>query len=121
MNNQDRIFTITTEDGREVKCEILFTHHSDDFNKDYVVFVEEGTNEAHASVFVEEGDGQGHLEQVQTDEEWEMLEDLLQQFSEEQDGHAHGCGCGCDSCDGECDDEECDCDGDSCDCDHHHE
>ena len=47
---EDRTLTITTDSGEEILCEILFTTHSEEFNKDYVVFVEKGTNTASAII-----------------------------------------------------------------------
>ena len=37
-NIYDKTMTVFDEDGKEVECEILFTYHSDEFNKDYVLF-----------------------------------------------------------------------------------
>lgn len=108
---EDRTITITTGDGKEIVCDILFTHYSKDFDKNYVVFCDRQTNEASAAVYVETADGTGSLEQVTTDEEWEMLEELLEQYSDEQEAAGEGCSCGCEGCNGECncEDENCDC------------
>ena len=48
---EDRTLTITTDSGEEILCEILFTTHSEEFNKDYVVFVEKGTNTVSAAIY----------------------------------------------------------------------
>ena len=84
---QDRILNLTTEDGKKVQAEILFTHHSDEFNTDYVVFVVEGSNEANAARYVADSETSGHLEAVQTDAEWQLLEELLEEYlnSEEEE------------------------------------
>ena len=34
----DKTLVLTMEDGKEVTCDILFTYHSDQFEKDYVIF-----------------------------------------------------------------------------------
>ncbi len=124
MNNE-RLLTIVTDDGKEVLCEILFTHHSDETNKDYVVFVQKGTNEASAAVYVPTADGNGELKQIETEKEWTMLEELLADYADKMEEHDHdGCGCGCDHCDSECDcegEEDCDCEDEGCSCGHHHE
>ena len=75
---QERTITLTTDDGKEVVCYNLFTYQSDEFNKDYVVFQPRGTEEASAACYIEHENGEGELDQIQTDEEWEMLEDLLE-------------------------------------------
>lgn len=105
----DRTIVITTEDGKELTCDILFTYHSEEFNKDYVLFVPRGENQVSAAVYVEKTTTQGEFLPVETDEEWDMLEALLDDYyhSDEQgcSGHCASCGgcgsedCNCDECD----------------------
>lgn len=110
MDN-NRLLTILTDEGKEVLCEILFTHHSDETGKDYVVFVQQGTNDASAAVYVPREDGNGELKQIETDEEWSMLEDLLEDYANNMEQHEHSSECG--HCDGGC--------GDDCDCGEEHD
>lgn len=116
--DDDKKITLTLENGEEVVCDILFTHYSKEFDKNYVVFCEPKSNEASAASYVPGENGNGMLEKIETDAEWEMLEDLLEDFSNQEED---GCGCGCDSCNGDCDCEhdhdECDCEGE-CHCHH---
>lgn len=85
INENDRTFVITKENGEKVTCDILFTYHSEQFHSDYVVFVQKGSTEAQASKYKESGDGkQGQLEAITSDAEWDMLEKLLKQYNEEQ-------------------------------------
>lgn len=98
---EDRTLTITTDNGEEILCEILFTTHSAEFNKDYVVFVEKGTNTASAAIYNASDNGEGTLTQITSDEEWEMLEELLDDYYNNQES---GCEGSCDSCVG-CDEE----------------
>ncbi|HIT50259.1 MAG TPA: DUF1292 domain-containing protein [Candidatus Pelethenecus faecipullorum] len=105
---QERTITLTTDDGKEVVCDILFTYHSDEFNKDYVVFQPRGTEEASAACYIEHENGEGELVQIQTDEEWEMLEDLLEDYSNQLEENS-GCSGGCASCGGGCGSDDCDC------------
>lgn len=106
---EDRTLTLTTETGEEIICDILFTYHSDEFNKDYVVFTPRGSNEASAASYIETGNGSGTLEKIETEEEWNLLEDLLDDYSNqhETEGGCHGA---CGGCSG-CASEDCDCDG----------
>ncbi|CCV66053.1 MAG: DUF1292 domain-containing protein [Paracholeplasma sp.] len=67
-------------DGEEVICDILFTHYSEEFEKNYVVFQFTDRDEISAAVFVETDGGEGYFEDVQTDEEWELLDELLEAF-----------------------------------------
>ena len=40
----DRTITLVRDDGTEIVADIFFTYHSDEFNKDYVVFQVRDTN-----------------------------------------------------------------------------
>lgn len=103
---EKQYITLINEDGSETKAEILFTYHSEEFNKNYVVFLPEDTPDGVAAAsYVEEGD-RGSLEQITTDEEWALIEDLLEEYVAQLEENAEGCCCG-----GDCDCEECDCDG----------
>lgn len=109
---EERTITLTTETGEEIICDILFTYFSEEFNKNYVVFQARNTNEASAASYIETGDGAGELQRIETDEEWEMLEDLLEDYANSLE-NTGSCGGACGSCGGSC--SECDCDG-NCDC-----
>ena len=83
--------------------------------------------EVGAACYVEGPDGTGDLQEIETDEEWELIEDALGQFDEECCEGECGCGCGHEHChceDGtevcECDDD-CDCEEGHCCCCHHEE
>lgn len=104
---EDRTLVLTMEDGKEVTCDILFTYHSDEFNKDYVVFQPRGENQLSAACYIEENGGNGRLEAVNSEEEWQMLEALVDDYYGQQSG---GCGGECSGCSG-CGTEDCDCDG----------
>lgn len=109
------------ENQNEVLCDILFTYESEEFGKSYVFFTpvgsedEEGRREVAVASFVQTEDGAGELEPVTTDEEWDMLEEVLESYIEETE---EGCGCGCGCEDGEChcEDGECNCEDGECDC-----
>lgn len=109
MENKENQLTFIDEQGNEVLCEILFTFNSEEFNKNYVLFypvgseAEDGSIEVMAASYVEAEDGTcGELQDVTTDEEWELIEEMLESFSEEE--------CDCEEC--EEDEEHC------CCCDH---
>ena len=104
---EKQYITLIGEDGSEKKAEVLFTYYSEEFNKNYVVFMpEDEQNSVAAASFVENGN-QGSLEQITTDEEWELIEDLLEQYVAQLEA-TEGCACGCEDCDCDCDGE---CDG----------
>ena len=78
---QDRTLTLIQDDGKEIVCDILFTYHYEKLNKDYVVFQVRGNNEVSAAAYHPTEGGNGSLERIETDEEWELLEDLLEDYS----------------------------------------
>lgn len=101
----DRSITITDDNGKSYEGIILFTHHSDEFNNDYVVFQIKGSDTASAAIYHPENEGNGSLEKIESDEEWAMLEELLDDYfaNDENDcgGQCSGCphASGCESCD----------------------
>ena len=107
---QDRTLTLIQDDGKEIVCDILFTYHYEKLNKDYVVFQVRGNNEVSAAIYHPTEGGSGSLERIETDEEWELLEDLLEDYANSLDASSegcsscHGCSGSCDSCQG-CDED----------------
>lgn len=83
---EDTKFTIVAEDGREVECEILFTFENPVTGKNYVVYVDGSTDEngviqVYASVYDPTGENT-RLMPVETEEEWEMIEKLLESMED---------------------------------------
>ncbi len=117
----DQQLTIIDEEGNEILCQILFTFESEEFGKNYVLFypLESSDEEDDVTVMAacyEEGEnGIGELKEIETEEEWELIEDVLGQYEEQFDDDCDGC-CEGDDCD--CDDDECGC---GCHCHHHDE
>ncbi|MBD3109555.1 DUF1292 domain-containing protein [Bacillus sp. AGMB 02131] len=90
MNEQQ--ITIIDENGNEQLCEILFFFHSDEFNKDYVLYYpigeedENGEIIVHASSYVQnDEDTEGELAPIETEEEWDLVEEMYNTFVEEQE------------------------------------
>ncbi len=81
----ENVISIELEDGTEMLCEIIFTFHSEDYNKSYVLYtpVEDDEGSVYASSFVETDQGMGELEDVTDDAEWEMIEEVLNTFQAE--------------------------------------
>lgn len=73
--------TLINDDGSEELAEILFTHEYNDLK--YVIFEILSTNEVSAAKFEEGTDGMGKLMAIETDEEWQMLEEVLEKFYDE--------------------------------------
>lgn len=109
----DRTIILTKDNGEEIEGIILFTYFYEKTNKNYVIYQIKGTNDVVASIYYPEGK-EGKLDPVETDEEWAMLEDLLNDYVNQQEEESSGCA-GCSGCGGDCDcDGECDCDDGEC-------
>lgn len=123
---------IQDAEGNEILCEILFTHYSEKFKKNYVLFYEVADEdneeiEVMAASYEEGKEGDGQLDPIESDEEWVYIEDLLEAFSSEDE----------EECECECEEgEECECgcqehqhqhkhkkgeckDGEECECQEH--
>ncbi|MGL4624638.1 MAG: DUF1292 domain-containing protein [Culicoidibacterales bacterium] len=89
---EKELLTIIDENGTEVLCEVLFTFDSADFNKSYVIYYpfgveedEDGNLPLYAASFDPEVGTDGKLLPVTTDEEWDMIEELVATFLEEEE------------------------------------
>lgn len=83
---------IPDENGDEHLFEMLFTFDVDETGNSYMVLVEEGSTESddeevevHAFRYEESDDEDLALFPIETEEEWEMVEELLNTFAEEID------------------------------------
>jgi len=93
MDHGENNITVVDENGNEQLCEVLFTFDSEEFGKSYVLYYPIGADESedeeieiHASSFVPTEDNQdGELMPIETDEEWDMIEEMLETFLAEQD------------------------------------
>ena len=91
MEHGDNHITVIDEEGNEQLCEILFTFESDEFNKSYVLYYpigadedENGEIEILASAFIP-GEEEGELLPIETEEEWDLIEEVLNTFLEENE------------------------------------
>lgn len=94
MEHGENQITIVDEEGNEQLCEVLFTFESEEFGKSYVLFQQVGNYEEddeegpeiHAYSFNPTDDGgDGELIPIETDEEWDMVEEMLNTFYDEQE------------------------------------
>ena len=85
-NLKDNQLIFVNDKNEEVVCDILFTYHSDNFNKDYVFFIpeknvnEDGTNDVACASYIEKDNSIGELNSVESDEEWEELSEVFDSF-----------------------------------------
>ncbi|KRL91259.1 DUF1292 domain-containing protein [Lactobacillus kalixensis] len=91
MNNdgdKDRQITLIDDQGNEELYEILFTFHSDDYDKSYVLLYPEAIAEdedIEVQAFSYDADDEGDvtssdLHEITSDEEWDMVQGVLNTF-----------------------------------------
>lgn len=93
MNHGENNITVVDEEGNEQLCEVLFTFDSEEFGKSYVLYYPIGSDEddeeeieIHASSFIpNEETRDGELMPIETDEEWDLVEEMLNTFLDEQE------------------------------------
>lgn len=92
MNHGENNITVVDEDGNEQLCEVLFTFDSEEFGKSYVLYYPVGADdddeetEIHASAFIpSENDQDGELMPIETEEEWDLIEEMLNTFLDEEE------------------------------------
>ena len=77
----NNILFITANDGTQMTCKVLFTYHSEKFNKDYAVFYNE-KDENHLLAYAY--DENITLQAIETQEEAAELQQALDDFDAEQ-------------------------------------
>lgn len=90
-NAEVQKITLIDESGDEALYEVLFTFHSDEYNKDYILLVPEGIEDdeevdIQAYIFNPDENGDAteeELVQIEDDKEWDMVEEVLNTFLED--------------------------------------
>lgn len=94
MEHGQETFTIVDENDVEHVCEVILTFESTDYGKSYVLYhilgEDEDENEEieiHASSFIpsEGEEAGGDLFPIEDDKEWEMIEETLNTFLDEEE------------------------------------
>lgn len=83
----DSYFTVTDKDGKEIKYEILFTFESEDTNRKYIVYTDNELDKddmikTYASIYEEDGK-ELKITPITDEKEWNLVEKLINQASEE--------------------------------------
>ena len=87
MNEEkNRYFTVTDQKGETIEYEILFTFDSEETKKSYIVFTDNSEDEAgnivtYAAVY-DKGGETLKLQDIETEEEWNLIENLLANIDE---------------------------------------
>lgn len=71
------------EDGNDKKMTILFTFDSDETGCQYVVFQDPDNDEG--EVFASRYDDKGQLIPIESEAEWEMVEEVINTFVEDEE------------------------------------
>lgn len=82
-------FTVTDEEGNNIKCEALFTFESDETGKNYIVYTdnsvdEEGNTKVFASIYTPDEENT-MLKPIESDKEWKIIETILEELQQEAD------------------------------------
>ncbi|MCK5731869.1 MAG: DUF1292 domain-containing protein [Tenericutes bacterium] len=83
----DDILVVTDDTGKELECVIIMTFESEEFEKNYVVYQVKGdeTGEFFAASFNPNDGNEGQLMQIESDEEWDLVEEVLENFLEDEE------------------------------------
>ncbi|GAA0334460.1 DUF1292 domain-containing protein [Bacillus carboniphilus] len=91
-HGEDKHITVYDEEGNEQLCEVLFTFDSEEFNKSYVLYYPVGQDEDEEEEEIEimassfsPGEDGGELQPIESDEEWDMIEEMLETFLAEEE------------------------------------
>lgn len=84
-------FTVLDENGKEVRCEPLFSFESSETGKTYIIYTdnskdEDGNTRVFASVLCQDSDG-SRLAPIETEKEWSIIEIILNEL---QNGKKEG-------------------------------
>ena len=88
MEQVDQLGTITImKDGKEVECEVLFTFENDELKKQYIGNTDHSIGEnGRKNIYVSSWNpvlGTDKLEDITTQEELDMVRDVLNQIADE--------------------------------------
>jgi uncharacterized protein YrzB (UPF0473 family) len=89
LPEQNLTFTVYTDAGIQVECEVLFTYESEQTGKNYIAYTDnttdnEGNTKIYASIYDSNVD-KTKLLPIQTDDEWKLIEAILKELQEEID------------------------------------
>lgn len=74
---------VTDDQGNEKKFTVLFTFNSEETGKKYVLYYDE--NEDEPDIFASIFDDEGRLFEIESPDEWDMIEEVFSSFMAEQE------------------------------------
>lgn len=91
-DHEHEVITLVDDEGNETLYEILLTiDGQEEFNRNYVLLYPAGASEEEdvelqAYAYVENEDGsEGELQQIETDAEWDMIEEVFNTFMTDEE------------------------------------
>lgn len=83
---EDMSFTVVNDEGKEIKCDVLFTFDSEETGKNYIVYTdntkdESGNIKVYASIY--NPDDTTKLEPITSDKEWKIIQIVLDEVMAE--------------------------------------
>lgn len=82
----EKTIIVTDENGKNTEYEIILTFESPITGKKYVIYqLPDEEEEVMAAIYEEENDGEGNLIEIETEEEFQMIQDILDSFMEEEE------------------------------------
>lgn len=83
---EDKTLHVVDEQGNEIDYEIIMTFKSETTGHSYVIYKEFGdSEEVFASRYLESDEDGGDLIPIESDEEWDMVEEVLETFLAENE------------------------------------
>ena len=81
-------FTVISDEGKEIVCNVLFTFDSDETKKSYIVYTDNtkdsnGSVKVYASIYDPKSIDDMELLPIETDKEWKIIETILESIQEE--------------------------------------
>ncbi len=81
---------IRNDKNEEIECDVLFTFDNNDTNKSYIVYTDNtkdelGNVKVYANTF-DENDEEGLLGNVETEEEWNVIEQIFSSINDKKEG-----------------------------------
>jgi uncharacterized protein YrzB (UPF0473 family) len=85
-NMEQKTFFVTDANGNDIEYEIVLTFESPKTGKSYVVYKELGeTEDVMAAIYNEKDGMSGELIGIETEEEFQMIQEVLDAFTEEEE------------------------------------
>lgn len=82
----DKSIIVTDDQGNNTEYEIVLTFESPVTGKKYVIYkLPNEEEEVMAAIYEEENEGEGSLIEIETEEEFQMIQDVLDSFTEEEE------------------------------------